>query len=157
MSRTHVFILSSAISLLLFVLELVRRRRLREEYSWLWLLTSFSYLILALSPLIYGWIADLIGATNDALAFSFLGIYFLIFISVQFSVQISRLSTQNKDLAQHIAILDSEVRRLAQLPEANGRHCCPSYADCENHNGNRTDTSSAGTVPLPDHRQAHLS
>ena len=43
MSRTHVIAVVSAILLSVFVLEQVRRRRLREEYSWLWLLTAVGY------------------------------------------------------------------------------------------------------------------
>src|SRR6185503_8567326 len=35
-----VFALTTSLVTFLFILELVRRRRLREEYSWLWLLTA---------------------------------------------------------------------------------------------------------------------
>lgn len=118
MSRTHFIVLASAFALLLFVLELVRRRRLREEYCWLWLLTAFIYLLVAAWPGCYRWIAQIIGAANAALAFTFLGLYFLIFISIQFSVQLSRLTTQTKDLAQQIAILDSELKGLSEESDA---------------------------------------
>jgi hypothetical protein len=114
MSRTHVIVLASAVLLLLLVLELVRRRRLREEYSWLWLLTAFSYLLLAVWPGLYTWVARFIGAVNATMAFTFLGLFFLVCIAIQFSVQLSRLTTRSKDLAQQIAILDSELRRLIE-------------------------------------------
>ena len=127
MSRTHILVIVSAVTLLLFVLELVRRRRLREEYSWLWLLTAGGYFLMAVWPDLCGWVARSIGSTNPVTAFAFLGLFFLVLISIQFSIEISRLTDQNKDLAQQIAILDSELRRLAgafigkgnpgQLPE----------------------------------------
>ncbi len=112
MSRMHILIIISAAILLLSVLELVRRRRLREEYSWLWLLTAVGYFLVAVWPDLCGWVAQSIGLTNPVTAFAFLGLLFLVLISIQFSIQISRLTDQNKDLAQQIAILDSELRRL---------------------------------------------
>src|SRR5205814_10236621 len=43
MTQTQrIFALVASLGTLLFILELVRRRRLREEYSWLWVLTSGS-------------------------------------------------------------------------------------------------------------------
>lgn len=123
----HILVIVSAITLLLSVLELVRRRRLREEYSWLWLLTAVGYFLVAVWPDLSGWVARFIGSTNPVAVFAFLGLFFLVLISIQFSIQISQLTDQNKDLAQQIAILDSELRKLAsafigkgnpgQLPE----------------------------------------
>jgi hypothetical protein len=113
MSRTQLFAIICGVVLLILVLEMVRRRRLREEYSWLWLLTAIGYLLVAVWPGLAEWVSRLIGAARPASAFTFLGLLFLFLIAVQFSVQISRLTEHNKDLAQHIAILDSEIRRLS--------------------------------------------
>ena len=112
MSRADIIVIVSAVALLLFVFELVRRRRLREEYSWLWLLAAVGYLLVAMWPNLAVRLAQLIGSTNPVSAFTFLGWLFLVLISTQLSIQLSRLTTQNKDLAQQIAILDSELRRL---------------------------------------------
>jgi hypothetical protein len=113
MSRTQLVAIFSGI-LLVLVLEMVRRRRLREEYSWLWLLTAIGYLLVAMWPGLADWVSRSIGAARPASAFAFLGLLFLFLIAVQFSVQISRLTEHNKDLAQQVAILDSEVRSLTQ-------------------------------------------
>lgn len=115
MSRTHIIFIISSITLLLIVLELVRRRRLREEYAWLWLLTSIVYLAMALSPALGKWVANFIGASSAALAFTFLGLQFLVLILIQFSSNLSRLTTQIKDLAQHLAIIDCEITKLNNL------------------------------------------
>ncbi len=118
MSRTEIFAAISAVLLLVLVLEMVRRRRLREEYSWLWLLTAVGYLVIALFPELARQVALLIGSVRPVSAFSFLGLLFLFAICIQFSVQISRLTEQNKDLAQHVAILDGELRKRKALESA---------------------------------------
>lgn len=135
MSRTQIFAILSGVILVILVLELVRRRRLREEYSWIWLLTAIGYLLVALLPALADWVSTMIGAARPASAFAFLGLLFLFLICVQFSVQISRLVEQNKDLAQQVAILDSELRRLT---EQLGSGTAGAQAD-----GNQVDAERA--------------
>ena len=116
MSRASIIVLLSAIILLVFVLELVRSRRLREEYAWLWLVSAGVYLLVTIRSSLGSWINSLFGAQDGSSVFVFMGLYFLILISIQYSIRLSRLTTQSKDLAQQLAILDSEIRRLsAQL------------------------------------------
>jgi hypothetical protein len=113
MSRASIIVLLSAVILLLFVLELVRSRRLREEYAWLWLLSAGVYLLVTVRSNLGSWLNNLFGAQDGSSVFVFMGLYFLILISIQYSIRLSRLTTQNKDLAQQLAILDSEIRRLS--------------------------------------------
>jgi MFS family permease len=120
MSRTQIFVIISGVVLGGLVLELVRRRRLREEYSWLWLLTGAGYLAVAVWPGLAGWMAGIVGSQRPTSAFTFLGLLFLFLISIQFSVEFSRLKERNKDLAQQVAILDSELRVLAEACEGRG-------------------------------------
>lgn len=121
MPRTYLVAILSGVGLLVLVLELVRRRRLREEYSWVWLLTAVGYFLVAAWPDLSVWVSRLIGSANPASTFTFLGLLFLFLLSIQFSVQVSRLTEQNKDLAQQIAILDSELRQLAQDRQRDGQ------------------------------------
>jgi hypothetical protein len=112
MTRTNIIIIISSIATLLFVLELVRRRKLREEYSWLWLLTAVVYLIVTLWSSLGDLVTDVIGTNSVPIAFAFLGLQFLVIMSIQFSVRLSNLTTQIKDISQEIAILDNEIRNL---------------------------------------------
>jgi hypothetical protein len=113
MSRASIIVLLSAVVLLLFVLELVRSRRLREEYAWLWLISAGVYLLVTIRSNLGSWLNNLFGAQDGLSVFVFMGLYFLILISIQYAIRLSRLTTQNKDLAQQLAILDSEIRRLS--------------------------------------------
>ena len=56
--------LFAAIALLLFVLELVRRRRLQERYSVLWLATGLTLLILAAWPALLERISSVLGIAS---------------------------------------------------------------------------------------------
>ena len=76
MSRTQIFVLASAFLLLGVVLDLVRRRRLKENYCWLWLAAAFFYLIMAVKPDLIKFVSDFIGITNIISAFIFFGLLF---------------------------------------------------------------------------------
>ncbi|MGD8793701.1 MAG: DUF2304 domain-containing protein [Anaerolineae bacterium] len=112
MSRAHLFVIISGIGLSAFILEMVRRRKLREEYSWLWILTAVGYLGVAVFPDLGLELSRFFGSSSPISTFAFIGLFFLFVLCIQFSVQISRLTEQNKNLTQQVAILDSEIKEL---------------------------------------------
>jgi hypothetical protein len=103
-----------SVVLLVLIVELVRRRKLREEYSWLWLSLSLAIFVLALWPGFLDFVTNLIGAVLSTSTLFFFALVFLMLITIQFSVEISSLRTQVKNLAQQLAILQeaSEESRI---------------------------------------------
>lgn len=101
-----------SIGMLVLVIELVRRRKLREEYSWLWLLTISMIVVLSVWFRFLEWISSLIGAVVPSSTIFFLAFLFLVFISLHFSVVVSKLTNRNIDLAQRYAFLESEMNEL---------------------------------------------
>ena len=110
--RIRLVALVIAVALLVLIVELVRKRRLREEYSWLWILTGVVILVLATWQDLLMRVTYLIGAKIPASTLFFGGLMFLTFISLHFSTKISRLADQTKELAQRLALLDGEMREL---------------------------------------------
>lgn len=100
-----------AIGLIVFIFELVRRKKLREEYSWLWMLTGAVILILAVWYDLLFLITRLIGAVLPTSTIFFFGLFFLILINLYFSIKLSKLSDQMKTLTQKLAILGEKVER----------------------------------------------
>jgi hypothetical protein len=124
--KTQIVVLISAILLFIVVLNLVRLRRLREEYSWLWLAAATFYLVMALIPDLIEVISDFIGITNAITAFVFFGLLFIVLILIHYSVRLSRLTNQMKDVAQQIALLDGEQNKLNRLIEKNDGENAPT-------------------------------
>ncbi len=121
--RNKIVALAVSIGLLLLIIELVRRRKLREEYSWLWLLTASTIILLSVWFDLLKWITFLVGAMVPASTIFMLAFLFLIFISLHFSVVISKITDRNKELAQRYALLEIELRELKKkkaLPEEGG-------------------------------------
>lgn len=110
--RNKIVALAFGIMMLLLVVELVRRRKLREEYSWLWLMTGAIILLLALWFDLLKWMTHLVGAIIPSSTIFLFAFLFLILISLHFSVVISKLTNQNKELAQWYALLELELREM---------------------------------------------
>jgi hypothetical protein len=115
-------IFASIVSIVIvgFVIELVRRRRLREEYSVLWLVTSIVMVVLILK---YDWlvaVTNLIGAVLPTTTLFLGSLVFLMLIAVQFSIKISALTNQLKILAQDNALLRQELEAVRRTAEAAG-------------------------------------
>lgn len=108
--------LGISVVLVILIIELVRRRRLREEYSWLWLSLAVMMFILALWPGLLAFITGLIGAVLSTSTLFFFALVFLILINIQYSVEISSLRTQVKNLAQQMAILENGLKGTTALP-----------------------------------------
>ena len=109
MTRLEITVITLSVLLLIYVLELVRRRRLNEEYSISWLIAGVVILILAIWRNILDFITRLIGGTFYTSTLFFFGILFLIIINLHFSVRISGLSNMVRRLNQELALLKSEV------------------------------------------------
>jgi hypothetical protein len=110
--RNKIVALAFGIGMLLLVIELVRRRKLREEYSWLWLMTGAIIILLALWFDLLKWITHLVGAVVPSSTIFLFAFLFLILISLHFSVVISKLTDRNKELAQKHALLELEFNEF---------------------------------------------
>ncbi|MCK9582983.1 MAG: DUF2304 domain-containing protein [Endomicrobiales bacterium] len=104
-------VLSIAVSvgILILVFELVRRKKLNEEYSWLWIVTAVFLFLVSLFPPVLFWFTKLIGAALPISALFFLAVMFLLLIVLHFSTVISKLTNNQKTLAQKVAILEQKL------------------------------------------------
>jgi len=107
--RQKILAISLSIGLIILIFELVRRKKLREEYSWLWMFTGVVIFILSIWYNLLVFITHLVGAVLPASTLFFFGIFFLVLINLYFSARVSTLSNQIKELAQKHALLESRI------------------------------------------------
>lgn len=108
--RQKIFAILICIAIFITIIELVRRRKLREEYSWLWLLTGAGLFVLAVKYDLLVAITKFIGAGFPTSTLFFFGIIFLILVNLHFSIVLSHFANQIKNLSQEIALLKNEIK-----------------------------------------------
>ena len=110
--QQQIFSLLISVFIFVVVVDMVRKRRLREEYSVLWLATSVIMFVLVLR---YEWLVSLtalIGAGLPTTTLFLCAIIFLMLLSVQFCIKISKLTDQVKNLSQENALMKLELENL---------------------------------------------
>ena len=96
---------SVTVLILMSVVELIRRNRLKEKYSLLWLIAAFVMLFFSISRKSLEQLSLLVGIQYPPSLIFILAFLFLVVINVHFSTVISELFERNKDLAQEVALL----------------------------------------------------
>jgi len=109
-----------AASLLLIVLELVRRRALLERYALGWLFCAVVLLVLAIWRGLLQTVADALGIIEAPNALFFLAFAAILVLLLHFSVAVSRLADQSKILAQRLPLLEERQRRVEDAAAAAG-------------------------------------
>ena len=107
-------VMAAGVSILLlgFVLELVRRRKLTEEYSVVWIGCAAALLVLSLWRDILHAAADLLDVHYPPALLLLILIVFVFVASLHFSVVISKQRQQIERLTEEIALLSADLRQL---------------------------------------------
>jgi len=101
-------------ALLFIVVELIRRGRLKEKYSLLWILSGGVLLIFSSSRDVLEYVSRLLGIFYPPSLLFLVAFLFLLLITLHFSVVISGLSEKNKHLAQEMALLRQQMQETIQ-------------------------------------------
>jgi len=111
--QQKIFAISISLLLFIIIIDLVRRRKLREEYSWIWMITGVVVMLLSIWYDLLRFITEIVGAVLPTTTLFLFSLIFLMVINLYYATKISSLHGQLKDLAQNMAILRTEIQRKA--------------------------------------------
>lgn len=112
MERSIILTTLLSLAAFLFILELVRRRSLREEYSLLWLGTAIVMIVVSVwRDLLHG-LSSLVGIAYPPNLLFLMASLFMGLLLLYFSTVITRLTQENKEIAQEMALLRHELESL---------------------------------------------
>jgi hypothetical protein len=104
----------ASLLLLLIVLELVRGRRLKERYALLWIATGLVLFVLSAwrggLNTIAGWVG--VETYPPAVLFA-VATLFILLVLLHYSTVLSKLTDENVELAQRIALLEERMSRVS--------------------------------------------
>ena len=127
--KIQIIVGALSIILLLITFELIRKKRLREEYAILWLFTGIAVLVFSLWPNVFlSQFFTRITGIFYLSAVVLIAFFFLLLIVLHFSVVISTLMDRNKELTQRYSLLELEVKEMK-------RHYLPSEMGSSSNDG----------------------
>jgi hypothetical protein len=102
-------VLALAVIVCGLIVELVRRKRLMERYAILWLVAGLTVLVLGVWKGLLTTLSHAVGIYYPPSALFAVAFLFVLVMLVHFSTTISRLTTQNKVLAQRMALVQHRM------------------------------------------------
>ena len=114
--RIQIVALTVSVMLLVVVLELVRRRKLTEEYSFLWILLGGTLFVVSIRADVLAAAARLAGVANPAALPLVVAVAAILIVCLCLSVIVSRQRQQIERLIEETAILSAELRDMRSAP-----------------------------------------
>lgn len=110
--RARVFVVLISLGILFFVINLVRKKYLKENYAIMWVLT---FVVMSIVPMFINYldqVAYAIGISYPPALLYLMALMFIFILILNFSVIVSKLSDQNKTLIQNFGILESKIKQM---------------------------------------------
>jgi hypothetical protein len=115
-NRTHAIALVAGLVVLAAMVELLRRRQLREKYAVLWLGVSLVVVVLAVFPGLLDTVAGWLGIADPPNLLLFAAVLVLLVVCVHLSWEVSRLEDETRALAEEVALLRMAVESPGRTP-----------------------------------------
>jgi hypothetical protein len=104
-------VIAVAVLICIVIFELIRRKHLMERYAILWLTLGVTLLVLAAWKGLLTTLSHAAGIYYPPAALFAVAFLFVLALLLHFSIVLSRLSNQNKILAQRIALLQQRLEQ----------------------------------------------
>ncbi len=107
----------ASLALLLFIFEMVRKKKLKENYSLTWFLVGAGFLLLSLFGNHLGGLAAFFGFTLLSNAIIVYAIFLLLILILGLSIAVTRISNLAQTLTQETALLKQRLDEQEKTDE----------------------------------------
>lgn len=119
-TASYVLGIVASVLVLVVVIELLRRRRLRERHAIWWFVAGVLALIVSVFPGTLLWGSKLIGVEVPTNLIFFVSIAILFLVCLQASAELTELESKTRRLAEQTALLELRIEQLEN--DAGSRH-----------------------------------
>lgn len=112
MNRINIISVVVSVIFLIFVIYQVRKKRLSEAYSLLWIFAGIVFILISAFPFLLNFLSELIGVYYPPATLFLALIVSIILISFQFSILLTIRSNQTRKLSQEVALLKNRLEKL---------------------------------------------
>lgn len=110
--KFQVVLIICVIIFFLLIISLLKKNQLELKYSILWIVTGVVLLVIAVFPVIIGKITQWVGIYSVVNGIFAIALFFILLMLLSMTSIVSKLSKQNKNLAQAIALMEERIQRV---------------------------------------------
>lgn len=116
---TYILGILAALFTLFVVIEMLRRRSLRERHAVWWLVAGLLALLIGVFPGILEWAASVVGVDAPTNLVFFVSIAILVLVCIQHSAELTTLESKTRALAEEATLHDLRLRELEALAQSS--------------------------------------
>ncbi len=129
LSQIQTIAIIASVLFLLLILFLIHRKRIKEEYSLLWIFFAIIFIIFSVWRDGLDYLANLMGVSYPPAALFLILLIAVFLILIEFSIIISKLSDKNKTLIQEIGMIKQELKKLQEEEKEDQEEDKSEYTD----------------------------
>jgi hypothetical protein len=108
----HGLAIIAALATLGLVIEMLRRRQLRERHAMWWLVAGISALLISVFPQILDWVSTLLGFEVPINLVFFSSLFILFLVGLQHSAELTKLESHNRSLVERVVLLEMRIDEI---------------------------------------------
>lgn len=108
----YVFGILGSLVMLLIVLEMLRRRKLRERHALWWLFAGFVALIAGVFPITVMKLSEFLGFESPINLIFFASFFVLFLVALQHSSELTELESHNRQLVERVMLLEAKIEQI---------------------------------------------
>jgi len=112
MSTIQIVLIAVCFVMVTFIFSMIRKRKLREEYSLLWIVGSIVMAVFVLWRDLLEILAEHLGIFYAPNVLLLIGLFFGVLMFLHLTVVVSKQADENKNLVQKIALLQNMIEEL---------------------------------------------
>jgi hypothetical protein len=112
MSGVHIIALVGAVVTVTVIIDLSRRRQLREKYALVWLVVALVVAVIAIAPGLFNRVAHNMGVINPPDLLTVGAALFLLVVCVYLSWELGRMEDKTRLLAEEVSLLRNDIEVL---------------------------------------------
>jgi hypothetical protein len=107
-----------SLGLVVFLVVLLRTRRLREKYAITWIVVGLGVTVFGAFPAMAEWLARAVGVQTPSNLLFAIALIVLLLVGIQLSAEITSLEEETRTLVEEVALLRFDVGRALAGPAA---------------------------------------
>lgn len=106
------FAVAACVALVVFLVVLLRTRRLREKYAITWIVVGMAVCVFGAFPGAVAWLSRRVGVQTPSNLLFALASIVLLAVCIQLSTEVTTLEDETRTLTEEVALLRFDVERL---------------------------------------------
>ena len=110
--------ITASVATFAIVIEMLRRRRLRERHAGWWIVAGLFAIVISVFPDTLRFASEILGFEVPVNLVFFLSLFILFLVALQHSSELTQLESHNRSLVERLIVLELKVERISEITQS---------------------------------------